>query len=113
MELHRYADTWDPDDRDANFKAEVAQWTVQDPLPTFEQLSANTGIPVGALVRYALVKWASEGHEMIMHAGPRMVRRMGAICEEAESDGSVDAKLSAYEALRDIVSWLTVPLDAE
>ncbi|MGI9017032.1 MAG: DUF6027 family protein [Euzebya sp.] len=113
VELHRYTDNWSDDDPDANFKGEVAAFTVQDPLPTFQQLSANTGIPVGALVRYVLVKWASEGHELIMHAGPRMIRRMQGVCDEAEAAGDTQARLAAYETLRQMIGWLQVPLDAE
>ena len=70
MELSTYTGPWDDDDPDANFKAAVAEYTRIDPLPTFAQLSANTGIPIGALVRYALVRWAAEGSEALLALGP-------------------------------------------
>ena len=111
IELERWTGPWPDDDPDANFKAEVAAWTLQDPLPTFETLSQSTGIPVGALVRYVLVRWAAEGHELIMAAGPRMVRRIGAIEDEAERAGTDEARLAAYDQLAHIVRWLQVPLD--
>ncbi len=110
MDLQPYTDTWHDDDPHANFKSEVAEYTRQDPLPTFEALGELTGIPVESLVRYALVKWASEGHEMIMHAGPRTVRRMWAFCEQADAADTDAARLEAYEGLRQMVSWLHAPL---
>ena len=58
-ELKPYRDEWPPDDPHANFKAEVACYTAADPLPTMENLSRLTGIPVGCLIRYVLVKYAA------------------------------------------------------
>lgn len=46
-----------------------------------------------------------------MAAGPRMVRRMGAIVDEAERAGTDEARLAAYDQLAHIVRWLQVPLD--
>ena len=111
MQLERYTGPWDDDDRDANFKAQVAEYTRTDPLPTFERLSTNTGIPVGALVRYVLVRWAAEGSEALMALGPRLVDRLWNVVVEAETDGSDAARLRAYDALRQMISWLRVPLD--
>lgn len=110
VRLERYEDEWPPDDRDANFKAAVAEWTVQDPLPTFRRLSANTGIPVGALVRYALVRWAAEGSEALLYLGPRNVERLWQVVEDAEADGTEEARLAAFAQLRQMLSWLRVPL---
>ena len=70
MDLPPYRDTWPPDDPHANFKAEVANYTTADPLPTLQRLSAGTGIPVECLIRYVLVKWAASGSE----AGTSSVR---------------------------------------
>lgn len=109
--LHAYTGPWDAGDEDANFKAAVAEWTVQDPLPTFRTLSANTGIPVGALVRYALVRWAAEGSEALLYLGPRNVERLWAVVRDAEAEGTDDAKLAAFEQLRQMLSWLRAPLD--
>ncbi len=111
MQLEQYRGPWDPDDRDANFKAQVVEYTRNDPLPTLERLSANTGIPVGALVRYVLVRWAGEGSEALLQLGPRLVERLWAVVAEAEAEDTDEARLRAYEQLRQMISWLRVPLD--
>ena len=67
--LAPYRDTWPADDLDANFKAEVACYTSADPLPTLENLSRSTGIPVGCLARYILVKWTASGSEAPKRSG--------------------------------------------
>lgn len=110
VELQPYGGAWDDADRDGNFKAAVAEWTVQDPLPTFRTLSANTGIPVGALVRYALVRWAAEGSEALLYLGPRNVERLWGVVQQAEAEGTDEAKLAAFEQLRQMLSWLRAPL---
>jgi uncharacterized protein with LGFP repeats len=43
--------------------------------------------------------------------GPRVVRQMDALVQEAEGTGTNEARLKAYAALKAIVSWLQVPLD--
>lgn len=111
VRLERYEGPWEPDDRDANFKAAVAEWTMQDPLPTFEMLSRNTGIPVGALVRYALVRWAAEGSEALLFLGPRNVERLWRVVQDAEVAGTDEAKLAAFEQLAQMLSWLRTPLE--
>lgn len=111
MELEPWSGPWDPSDPDANFKREVAEYTRNDPLPTLERLSENTGIPVGALARYALVKWAAEGSEALLGLGPTTVRRLCAVVEQAEADGGDEARLAAYHTLRQMLSWLQAPLD--
>jgi len=104
--LEQYRDTWAAGDRDANFKAEVACYTVADPLPTIETLSRNTGIPVGCLVRYVLVKYAASGSEALMAMGPIVLQQMQQQVEKAEAAGTAEARLAAYDALRQIVEWL-------
>ena len=52
---------WDEGDRDANFKHEVATYSREDPMPTLETMSRYLAIPVGAIIRYLLVKWAASG----------------------------------------------------
>ena len=106
MDLKPYRDTWPSDDRHANFKAEVACYTVADPLPTLENLSKGTGIPVGCLVRYVLVKYAASGSEALMAMDPIVFRQMREHVRLAEAEGSDEAKLRAYEALRQMVGWL-------
>ena len=110
VRLERYAGGWSDADPDANLKQEVAEYTRADPLPTLEHLSAATGIPVGALVRYVLVKWTAEGSEALLALGPTTVERMWSHVEEAEAEGTDEARLAAYDALRQMVSWLRAPL---
>lgn len=108
MELRPYRDTWPADDRHANFKAEVACYTAADPFPTLENLSKGTGIPVDSLIRYVLVKYAASGSEAILAMEPIVFRQMKEHVRKAEDDGSEAAKLRAYTALRDMISWLGV-----
>jgi hypothetical protein len=103
-----YRDSWLPEDPHANFKAEVACYTVADPLPTLEYLSAGTGVPVGSLIRYVLVKWAASGSEAMMAMDPIVFRQMREHVERAEKDGSEAARLKAYEALKQMIAWLGV-----
>ena len=60
---------WADDDPDANFKQDIALYAKVDPLSTIANLAANTGIPVGAIVRYVLARWASAGSESLLAAG--------------------------------------------
>ena len=101
---------WAEDDPDANFKRQVAEHTRADPSGTLENLSRQTGIPVEALARYAIVQWASEGSEALLALGPRLVERLWAVIEGAEEEGTAAARLDAYEQLRQMVSWLRAPL---
>jgi hypothetical protein len=109
MELPVYRDRWSEDDPHANFKAEVACYTAADPLPTLENLSKSTGIPVGSLVRYVLVKYAASGSEAMLAMEPIVFRQMREHVSRAEEQGSDEARLKAYAALRDIVNWLAAP----
>ena len=107
MELEPYRGTWAPDDRHANFKAEVACYTAADPLPTLQNLSKATGIPVGSLVRYVLVKYAASGSEALMSMEPVVFRQMKEHVARAEAEGSDAARLRAYSALREMIGWLS------
>lgn len=102
---------WSDDDRDANLKADVDLYTRLDPLETITNLSRNTGIPVGALVRYVLARWASAGSESLLYVGPSVLDRMWRAVTEAEGTGTTEARLSAYETIRQMISWLRAPLD--
>ena len=108
MDLPPYRDTWSADDPHANFKAEVANYTTADPLPTLQRLSAETGIPVECLIRYVLVKWAASGSEAMLAMGPIVFEQMRALVDSAESDGTDAARRRAYDALKQIVTWLGV-----
>jgi hypothetical protein len=71
-------------------------------------LSRGTGIPVGCLARYILVKWTASGAEALMAMGPIVLSQMQQQIEGAEAAGTDEARLRGYEALRQIVSWLAL-----
>jgi hypothetical protein len=108
--LAPYREAWSADDRNANFKSEVAGYTTADPLPTLENLSRGTGIPVGCLARYILVKWAASGSEALMAMGPIVLTQMQQKIDDAEAANTDEARLQAYQALRQIVLWLVLAL---
>ncbi|MGQ0464986.1 MAG: DUF6027 family protein [Sporichthyaceae bacterium] len=111
LRLERWDGTWEPGDRNANFKAEVRSYTHLDPSQTLRGLSEETGIPPGALAHYVLAKWASAGNEALLQVGPTMVERLWGIVADAEATGTDADRLAAYEALRPILSWLHAGLD--
>jgi len=98
-------------DKDNNFKNDVALYTQEDPLPTVRRLSQNLDIPIGSVVRYILCKWAMSGSESLLDLGPDMVRKISDIFEDAESDGTDEARLEAYNSVKAIMNWMKVPLD--
>ena len=108
MELYPYEDSWEADDPHANFKEEVALYSVVDPLPTLENLSKDTGIPVPALIRYILVKYTASGSDAVLAMTPYVLRQMQAHVNKAETADTVDARLAAYESLRQMIQWLTM-----
>ena len=70
-----------------------------DPMPTFENLSAATGVPVDALVHHALVRWASAGAEALMALEPTVLRDL------------IDAReREDWDAVAGIVDWLKAGL---
>lgn len=112
MELYPYKDTWAETDPHANFKAEVALYSVMDPLPTLANLSRGTGIPVPCLIRYVLVKYAASGADALLAMTPIVLRQMEQHVERAEIAGTDAARLEAYEALRQMIAWLRAgPVD--
>jgi hypothetical protein len=108
--LAPYTGPWADDDPDANFKADVALYSEVDPMVTLRTLSNNVGIPVGALVRYVLAKYATGGSGGLLELGPVMVNRLWEPIERAEGDGSDAARLDAYAQLRQMIQWLRLPL---
>lgn len=110
MDLPRYKGVWNEDDPHGNFKAEVANYTVVDPLPTLETLSQVTGIPVPCLIRYVLVKWAGSGAEALLEMSPIVLQQMQDHMVQAEAEGTDAARLKAYHALREMVAWLALPV---
>lgn len=111
IRLERWTGPWPEDDRDANFKQEVALYANSDPLATVTRLAGATNIPVGAIVRYVLARWASEGSAGLLELGPRTARRLNDVCLEAEGAGTDEARLAAYDQLRQMLSWLVLPLE--
>ena len=61
VHLTRWNGPWPNDDKDANLKADVALYSKVDPLRTIRGLAESVNVPEGALVRYVLARWASEG----------------------------------------------------
>jgi hypothetical protein len=108
MELTPYRDTWDSQDRHANFKAEVALYSTAEPLPTLERLSQATGIPVSCLICYVLVKYTASGADALLAMTPWVVRQRQDHIARAEAAGTESARLAAYQALRHMVAWLAL-----
>ena len=111
VRLERWTGPWPEDDPDANFKADVALYSLTDPLATITALSDNLDVPVGALCRYVLAKWASGGSGGLLELGPTMARRLRAVCDEADAAGTDAARIDAYRQLCSMVAWLNLPLD--
>lgn len=112
VRLERYTGPWPDDDPDANFKADVALYANVDPLRTVTNLGRAVGVPTGAICRYVLAKWASGGSGGLLELGPTMVGRLNAVCDDAETVGSDDARLAAYAQLREMLAWLRLPLES-
>src|SRR5688572_8932473 len=104
VQLVRWSGPWPADDPDANFKAEVADYCKLDPLRTVTGLADNLNIPVGAVVRYVLARWATAGSGGLLELGPTMVNRLWEPVERAEGAGTDEAKLAAYHELRSLLS---------
>lgn len=109
--LERWDGPWVADDPDANFKADVALYSLVDPLTTIENLGRALDVPVGALCRYVLAKWATGGSGGLLELGPTMVRRLGDVCDQAEAEGTDAARVEAFAQLRDMITWLRYPID--
>ena len=110
VELIAWKGPWGDDDPDANFKGDVALYAHVDPMRTIDNLANALDIPVGAIVRYVLAKWASAGSGGLLELGPSMVHRLWGPVEKAETEGTDEARLGAYEQLRQMISWLRLPL---
>jgi hypothetical protein len=110
VRLQGWEGPWAPDDPDANFKADVALYSRVDPMRTISGLADAMNIPEGAVVHYVLAKWASAGSGGLLELGPSMVHRLWASVEQAEGIGTDAARLEGYEQLRQMISWLRLPL---
>jgi hypothetical protein len=113
IRLEGWRGPWSEDDRDANFKADVARHSELDPLVTLRGMSESTGIPVGALARYVLARWATEGSAGLLEIGPAMTHRLWEPVAAAEAAGDDESRLAAYHQLRQMLSWLRFPLEDE
>jgi hypothetical protein len=102
---------WADDDVDANFKADVAAYAHLDPLSTLTNLSDAIDVPLGAIVHYVLAKWATEGSSGLLELGPRMAKRLREPFLAAQEADTPQARLEAYETVRQMIEWLNVPLD--
>jgi hypothetical protein len=111
IRLDPWTGPWPADDKDANLKADVALYAKVDPLRTVRGLSKSTDIPEGAIVRWVLARWASEGASGLLELGPTMTRRLNKVCTDAEEAGTDEARLAAFHQLRQMLSWLQHPLD--
>jgi hypothetical protein len=86
-----------PEHREFARQAEAS--LVVDPQPTFENLSAATGVPVDVLVHYALVRWASAGAEALLSVEPRALHDL--IAARRRED---------WAAVAGIIDWLEAGL---
>jgi len=110
VSLEAWSGPWEPDDLDANYKADIALYATQDPMTTLRALAAAIDVPVGAIVRYVLAKYATSGSGGLLEVGPTMVHRLWEPIDAAEAAGTDEARLEAYDRLRQMVSWLRLPL---
>lgn len=111
VHLVRWQGPWPEADKDANLKADIALYANTDPMRTIRGLSASVDVPEGAIVRYVLARWASEGASGLLELGPTMTRRLHRVCADAEAAATDEARLAAYHQLRQMLSWLHHPLD--
>ena len=109
--LEPYAGTWPDDDPDAGFRSAVAEYSSLDGLATLGVLSRNKDIPIGALVAFIVGRYSASGSDALLEVGPIVVGQMDSIVQKAESAGTDEARLEAYESPKAIVSWLKVPLE--
>ena len=112
IELTPWRGAWSHDDPFADLKSDIAAHAGLDPLTTLEGLSDTSGIPVGALARYVLTRWAAGGSEALLEIGASGVDHLARLVERAERTGTEEARLEAYAGVRDIVQWLRAGLDA-
>lgn len=109
--LERWDGTWPPDDEFAGLKADVAVYGHADPLATLRSLSVRSGVPEGALVRYVLARWAAGGAEALLELGTSGVDHLRRAVDRAERAGTDEARLAAYDVVRQQVAWLARGVD--
>lgn len=109
--LEPWDGTWPPDDPNAGFKADVALYSLSDPLPPFQVLSEMTGIPVGALLRFAAAKYMTAGSETLLSVGAPQIELLLDECETAENVDTDTARLDAYKRIHGRLRWLASGID--
>ena len=77
------------------FAADAERSLEVDPMPTLENLSRETGVPVDTLVHHALVRWTSAGAEALMAVEPQALRDLIAA-----------RKREDWASVAGIVDWL-------
>jgi hypothetical protein len=86
-----------PEHREFARQAELS--LTVDPLPTFENLSKATGVPVDTLVHHALVRWTSAGAEALLSIEPRALREL------------IDARQDEdWDKVGGLIDWLAAGL---
>ncbi len=108
--LEPYVASWTDDDPDAGFRTMVAEYSKLDGLATLEVLARNKDIPIGAIVAFIDGHYSASGSAALLEIGPRVIGQMDSLVQSAESTGTDEARLEAYESLKAIVSWLKIPL---
>ena len=111
VRLEPWTGPWEPDDPDANFKTDVAIYSHLEPMATIRGLAAAMNIPEGAIVRYVLAKYATGGSGSLLELGPTMIKRLWEPVKAAETADTDQARLAAYHQLRQMLSWLRLPLE--
>jgi hypothetical protein len=82
-------------DQHRAFREAVATSRLQDPLPTFEQLSEEVGVPVEDLTHHALVRWVSAGSEALLAIEPKALQDL------------IDARdREDWAAVAGIIDWI-------
>jgi hypothetical protein len=109
--LETFSGEFSPSDKDANFKHEMSLYSHVNPLVTLKGLSKAIGVQEGAIARYVLAKWASEGAAGILEVGPSTIKKLHKICQDGEASGSDDQRLDAFKQVSQIISWLNYPLE--
>ena len=71
------------------FAERAAAARLVDPMPTFENLSAETGVPVDELVHYALVRWVSAGSEALMAIEPQVLDELPNLVNVLKGDMAI------------------------
>lgn len=108
--LEPWSGTWCDDDPNSNFKADVALYSLVDPLVTLRGLSEVTDLPLGSLAHYVLARFATAGSSGMLELGPAMIQRLWEPVARAEESGDDQDRLCAYDQIRELLAWLRGPL---